>query len=155
MARAYIAIGSNLGDRSAHIALARSQLARLPRTRLITFSRTYETDPLGPPGQGKYLNAAAVLETELQPVELLDGLRDIERQAGRQRREKWAARTLDLDLLLYDEQIIDTPDLKVPHPHMHERRFVLEPLAEIAPGAVHPQLNRTVRRLLEEQESSR
>lgn len=152
MASAYIGIGSNLGDRAAHLELARDELARLPDTRLIAFSSTCETDPLGPPApanQGKYLNAAAALDTQLGPAELLAHLRAIERKAGRERHTRWAARTLDLDLLLYDRHVIDTPDLMVPHPHMHERRFVLEPLAEIAPHALHPRLNRTARELLD------
>jgi len=148
MARAYIGIGSNLGDRQAHVTMARQSLANLPRTRLVACSRSQETEPMGPPGQGRYLNAAAAIDTQLGPAELLQHLRAIERAAGRERHTPWAARTLDLDLLLYEDRVIDTPELTVPHPHMHERRFVLEPLSEIAPDAVHPQLNQTVRAML-------
>ncbi len=149
MARAYIAIGSNLGDRGGFIELARRELACLPDSNLTAFSRVYETEPIGPPGQGKYLNAAAALETRLSPSDLLGRLRRIEQLAGRQRRNRWAARTLDLDLLLYDDRVIQTEELTVPHPQMHERLFVLEPLNEIAPQACHPKLRKTVRELLD------
>ena len=112
-------------------------------------SSFHETEPVGgPPGQGKYLNAAAVLETTLDPLELLQVLQEIEAQFGRVRTVRWGERTLDLDLLLFDDRIIDTPELTIPHPRLRVRRFVLEPLAEIAPEAVDPVTKRTIADLL-------
>lgn len=147
MAHAAIGIGSNLGDRTAHIEAARAGLASLRRSRLAAFSDVIETEPVGPPGQGPYLNAAAVLETGLEPAELLEELRRIERERGRERRQKWGPRTLDLDLLLYNERVIHTDALIVPHPHLHERLFVLVPLAQIAPAMCHPVLGQSVAEL--------
>ena len=151
MARVFIGIGSNVADRSAHVALARRELAALPRTRLEAFSPVYETDPVGPIPQGKYLNAAARLETGLDPYDLLDALGAIERAAGRDRRSpqtRWAPRTLDLDILMYDQRVISSDELVVPHPMMHDRWFVLKPLADLDPHAVHPVLQMTVGELL-------
>lgn len=141
---AAIGIGSNLGDRRAAIEVAFEGLADLGR--VAARGPVIETAPVGPAGQGHYLNSAAVIETVLTPRELLDGLLSIERRFGRDRvREvRWGPRTLDLDLLLYDERVIDESGLTVPHPMMHERSFVLEPLAAIAPDMRHPVLDRTV-----------
>jgi 2-amino-4-hydroxy-6-hydroxymethyldihydropteridine diphosphokinase len=112
-------------------------------------SSFYETDPVGgPPGQGKFLNAAAALDTTLDPLRLLGVLEQIETRFGRVRTVRWGPRTLDLDLLLYGDWIIDTPRLVVPHPRMATRRFVLEPLVEIAPEAVDPITKRTVSEIL-------
>lgn len=147
MPRAYIGIGSNLGDRLGYIARSREALSHLPRTIMLAFSSVHETEPVGPAGQGRYLNAAAAVETQLTPAELLSHLREIERMCGRERRERWGPRTLDLDLLLYNGLIIDAPGLRVPHPRMHERSFVLDPLCEIAPDAIHPLLRRPIREL--------
>ena len=151
MARVFIGIGSNVGDRAAHIAHARAALAALPKTRLVAFSKVYETAPVGPVPQGEYFNAAAELDTQLEPLELLEKLRGIEAGSGRapeSQRVKWGPRTLDLDILLYDDRVIANDRLRVPHPHMHERRFVLEPLADIAPEANHPTAGATIRELL-------
>ncbi|MCC7193426.1 MAG: 2-amino-4-hydroxy-6-hydroxymethyldihydropteridine diphosphokinase [Phycisphaeraceae bacterium] len=156
MAHAMIGIGSNVGDRAAHIEIARQGLARLPRTELLAFSRVYATAPVSHVPQGEFLNAAALLETALDPHDLLTKLLEIERQTGRQppgHRIKWGPRTLDMDVLLYDDRVIDTGDLRVPHPAMHERWFVLRPLADVAPDAVHPVLKKTVRELLEKVEA--
>lgn len=151
MARVYIGIGSNVGDRHAHVDLARQALAALDRTELVAFSPVYETEPVGPLPQGAYLNAAAALDTELDPYDLLDALRSIEQQTGREpteRREKWGPRTLDLDILLFGDRVLSRDELIVPHPMMHDRWFVLKPLADIAPKAVHPLLEMTVEELL-------
>ncbi len=109
-----------------------------------------ETEPVGGPPQGPYINAAAELRTTLSPRALLDVLLDVEDELGRVRTVHWGPRKLDLDLLLYEDQIIDEPRLQVPHRHMHKRQFVLEPLGEIAPDAVHPVLGKSVRELQEE-----
>lgn len=146
---AAIGIGSNLGDRSESIAFAHRRLAALGDLRC---AETVETPPIGPPGQGPYLNTAALLETSLGPRELLDALLAIERAAGRERanEQRWGPRTLDLDLLLHGDTVLDEPGLHLPHPRMHERFFVLEPLATLAPTLLHPQLNRTVAQLLDD-----
>ena len=153
MIDAYIGIGSNMGDRAAHLAQALVAMTTLDNTRLLRRSPVYETDPVGPIDQPKFLNTAAWLATTLQPVELLGYLRDIERAAGRERDERWGPRTLDLDLLLWGDRIIDSEELTVPHPHMHERWFVLKPLSDIAPEAIHPVLKKTVLELLNQIET--
>jgi 2-amino-4-hydroxy-6-hydroxymethyldihydropteridine diphosphokinase len=141
---AYIGLGSNLGDRQEYLDRALQALQEHPRISVLLVSSFYETAPVGgPPGQGAYLNAAAELETDLHPEELLQVLLDVERGLGRVRAERYGPRTIDLDLLLYGGLC-----LAVPHPRMHERRFVLEPLAEIAPQAVHSVLGRTVGELV-------
>jgi len=129
--RAYVGVGANLGDREATI---RAALAALPG--VVGVSRLRETDPVGVVDQPPFLNGAAALETDFSPRELLGALLAVERELGRERRERWGPRTIDLDLLLYGDETIDEPGLAVPHPRMHERRFVLEPLAELAPGLV-------------------
>ncbi len=130
---AYVALGSNLGDRRAFLGAAFAALAALPGTRLLARSSLYETPPLGPAGQQDYLNGAAALTTSLAPLSLLDELLRIEQAQGRVRRERWGPRTLDLDLLLHGESILRHPRLTLPHPAMLGRAFVLCPLAEIAP----------------------
>jgi 2-amino-4-hydroxy-6-hydroxymethyldihydropteridine diphosphokinase len=146
---ALIGLGSNLGDRKAQLDAAVAALAVAPGIELRTVSRYHETAPVGgPEGQGPYLNAAAAVETTLEPLELLRVLQEIERRAGRVRTVRWGPRTLDLDLLLFGDRVIATDALHVPHPLMAERLFVLAPLAEIAPGAVDPVTGRTVAELL-------
>ena len=131
---AYVALGSNLGDRRGHLEAAFAALDRLPGTRLLARSGLYETAPVGPPGQQDYLNAAAELSTSLEPLELLEALLSIEQARGRVRRERWGPRTLDLDLLLHGEHRISGPRLTLPHPAMLDRAFVLAPLCDLAPG---------------------
>jgi 2-amino-4-hydroxy-6-hydroxymethyldihydropteridine diphosphokinase len=136
MPRAAIGLGSNLGDRVRNINEAVTALARLGS--LVRVSSLYETAPIGGPEQGPYLNAVAVIDTDLGARELLEGCLDIERAAGRERRERWGPRTLDLDVLLYGVLPIADDDLLVPHPRLTERRFVLEPLLEVWPEAALP-----------------
>jgi 2-amino-4-hydroxy-6-hydroxymethyldihydropteridine diphosphokinase len=146
---AYVALGSNLGDRHALLDGALRELGQRPGIRLHRVSAYHETAPVGgPAGQGAYLNAAAELHTALGPEELLRTLLDVEQVLGRARAERFGPRTIDLDLLLHGDLVRTGADPLVPHPRMQERRFVLEPLAEIAPLAVHPVLGRTVRELL-------
>jgi 2-amino-4-hydroxy-6-hydroxymethyldihydropteridine diphosphokinase len=135
---AYIGIGSNLEEPQAQVSRAFDELARLPRTRLAARSSLYRTAPLGHAAQPDFINAVAALDTELHAEELLRELQAIENRHGRRRSFANAPRTLDLDLLLYDEASINTPGLVVPHPRMHERSFVLQPLLEIAPAAQVP-----------------
>ena len=143
-----VALGSNLGDRLAHLDYAASRLGALISP--ITISRYFETAPVGVSGpQPLYLNAAAVGETALAPRQLLDALLAIEAERGRERPRPNAPRTLDLDLILYGDQAIDEPGLTVPHPRFRERRFVLEPLAAIAPQLVDPATGHTIGELLD------
>ena len=134
---AAIALGSNLGDSRTIIDSALNSLAETPGIILQAKSSWYKTAPVGPP-QPDYLNGCALLEVQLTPEELLKTLLYIETQFGRTRNKRWAARTLDLDLLLFDDVILDTPSLHLPHPRMRERAFVLVPLAEIAPDWIEP-----------------
>ena len=135
MTVAYVGLGANLGDREETI---RAAVAELPD--VVAVSPLRETDPVGVTDQPQFLNGVAALETELAPRELLDVLLAIERRLGRERRERWGPRTIDLDLLLYGDEVIDEDGLKIPHPRLHERRFVLEPLADLAPQLVVPGL---------------
>ena len=132
---AYIALGSNLGDRAAYLAFARERLAALPRSRLRAVSSIEETAPLGPADQGPYLNQMAALETDLEPAELLEALHEIERAAGRTRRERWGPRTLDLDIVLFERQALATDRLVVPHPELPHRDFWRRGLGELRGGA--------------------
>jgi 2-amino-4-hydroxy-6-hydroxymethyldihydropteridine diphosphokinase len=135
--RAYVGLGSNLGDRAAYLLLGLSALSRLPKTHLLRLSPVYETDPVGPP-QPPYLNMVAELETELSPKGLLAEMLRIEKALGRERRERWGPRTLDLDLLLYGDLVLEEEGLSVPHPRLHERAFVLVPLLDLLPEGRHP-----------------
>lgn len=131
MERVHIGLGSNLAEPAEQLRQALAALEQLPGTRLMAVSSFYASDSLVP-GQPRYTNAVAALETDLQPLQLLDALQAIELGQGRERHERWGPRTLDLDILLFGEHLIDEPRLRVPHYHMHARAFVLYPLAEIA-----------------------
>lgn len=145
---AFIALGSNLGDRLNHLRAAARALARHPAISRLVCSRIYETAPVGgPPGQGAFLNAALQLDTTLSARALLELLLTLERSRGRERLERWGPRTLDLDLLLYGSEIICEPGLTVPHPRLHERNFVLAPLCDLAPDLIIPGHAQTVREL--------
>lgn len=132
--RAYLALGSNLGDRAAHLRAGLAGLGAEPEVEVVRVSRFYETPPWGPVPQGAYLNACAEIATTLPPRGLLDLCLAVERAGGRERNVRWGPRTLDIDILTYGNLTVDEPDLKIPHPRMIERAFVLVPLAEIAPA---------------------
>jgi len=134
--RAAIGLGSNLGDKAGNIERAINRMGHLGE--LISVSTIYQTAPIGGPDQPPYYNAVALLDTNLEPRALLDGLLDIEQMQGRQRKERWGPRIIDLDVLLYGDEVIDEPGLVVPHPQMVERRFVLDPLLEVWPDAALP-----------------
>ncbi len=146
MAQAAIALGSNLGDSKSILENAINLLAQTPQITVVALSQWYQTAPVGPP-QPDYLNGCAILQVTLTPLELLRVLLRVEQVFGRVRREKWGPRTLDLDLLLYDDLILDTPQLQIPHPRMRERAFVMLPLAEIAPDWLEPVTHRTIKDL--------
>ena len=129
--RVYVALGSNMGDRAAHLAHARARLARLPATRLVRVSGVEETAPLGPVPQGPYLNQMVLLETTLEPGELLEHLHAIEAERGRVRKERWGPRTLDLDIVRYGDRAVRKPELTIPHPELPQRDFWLRELAEL------------------------
>ena len=126
-----MALGSNIGDREAHLAHARARLARLPRTRWLKSSRVEETAPLGPVSQGPYLNQMVLLETELDPAELLAHLQAIERERGCVRGARWGPRTLDLDIVRYGTKTVKTPELTIPHPELPNRDFWQREIAEL------------------------
>jgi 2-amino-4-hydroxy-6-hydroxymethyldihydropteridine diphosphokinase len=137
-----VGLGANLGDRLATLVSAVHSLESAGR--LTAVSKLYETAPIGPPQPG-YLNAAARLETTLEPRRLLETLLDVERRHGRVRGEKWGPRTLDLDILWVADLVVREPALTVPHPHLHERLFALLPLLDVAPGATHPETSEPLR----------
>ena len=138
--RAYVGLGANLGDREAALGRAVELLDEADGIDVVAVSSWRETEPWGPVEQPPFLNGAAALETDLDPGALLEVLLDVERRLGRVRREgeRWGPRVIDLDVLLYGDLVVDEPGLAVPHPHLHERRFALEPLAELAPDALVP-----------------
>ncbi|MDZ4133141.1 MAG: 2-amino-4-hydroxy-6-hydroxymethyldihydropteridine diphosphokinase [Dethiobacteria bacterium] len=145
---AYISLGTNLGDRLDNLKQALELLQKETSVKIITVSAIYETAPVGGPVQGPFLNACAILETDLSPTKLLIKMLAIEDKLGRVRKEMWGPRVIDLDLLIYEEVRMKTPLLELPHPRLSERDFVLVPLAEIAPALVIPGQNKKVADLL-------
>jgi 2-amino-4-hydroxy-6-hydroxymethyldihydropteridine diphosphokinase len=142
--KAFIGLGSNLGEREAMIRQALEELVRLPGTQLTRASSLYDTEPAGEVDQPNFLNAVAQIDTELTPRQLLWNLMLIEKRLGRVRTRRWGPRTMDLDLLLYGDLIIEEPDLVVPHPELTRRSFVLVPLVELDPLLVHPGTGETL-----------
>lgn len=151
MAIVYLGVGSNVGDRQAHIQKAVALLREHPDVQVTAVSALIETEAVGGPPQGRFLNGAIQLDTDLMPNDLLSVLKNVERRCGRAKAEQNMPRTLDLDILLYDDVvIIEGKTLSIPHPRLSERYFALKPLSEIAPEAVHPRSGKRVRELLEE-----
>jgi 2-amino-4-hydroxy-6-hydroxymethyldihydropteridine diphosphokinase len=131
MERVYVALGSNVGDREAHLAHARQRLGALPETRVLAFSRVEETAPIGPVAQAPFLNQMVLLETSLSPAALLAWCLAIESERGRKRRERWGPRTLDLDIVRYGDKTVREPDLTLPHPELPNREFWRREIAEL------------------------
>ena len=149
MGRAFLGLGSNEGDRFENISKAVQGLNDTSVIRVTNIAPIIETEPVGGPPQGAFLNTVVEIETALSPRQLLFVLQAIERQLGRvPSKERWAPRPIDLDLLLYNDLVVNEPDLVIPHPRMHERAFVLMPLEQLAPELVHPVLQQSISRLL-------
>ncbi len=152
--RAYIACGSNIGDKRAHLSAAVDELLADRKCRVLRVSDWVETTPYGKVEQANYLNGALSIETLYTPEELLELLQAIEKKEARERKERWGPRTLDLDILLYEGSVMDTKKLTIPHRDMKNRDFVLRPLAQIAPYEIHPILGKAISELLEEVEEN-
>lgn len=146
----YIGIGSNIGERLANCRQAIRRMDHIEGCRVGQTSRFYETEPVGAALQDWYVNGVIRMETTLDPYDLLSSLMSIESVMGRIRRQKWEPRIIDLDILLYGDSIIEGDSLTIPHPLMHQRRFVLQPMAELDPGRIHPVLRKSMADLLED-----
>ncbi len=141
----YLSMGSNLGDRAANLRTAIERLGELGE--IVSVSSFYETEPVELTAQPWFLNCAVKLDTQKMPRQLISGILNLEQEMGRQRKQNKGPRTIDIDILLFGSSVIEIPSLTIPHPKFHERRFVLEPLSEIAPEARHPALKRSIREL--------
>ncbi|MDQ6994660.1 MAG: 2-amino-4-hydroxy-6-hydroxymethyldihydropteridine diphosphokinase [Mariprofundaceae bacterium] len=148
MPKAWIALGGNIGDVLQSFRSVRHALQKHPSCTIIASSLVYQTPPIGPEGQDDYLNAVLQIQTTFTPLELLNHLQDLEQQHGRIRHEHWGARTLDLDIIAYDDLILAEERLSLPHPHMHWRQFVLRPMCDISPDYLHPMRQQTAQTLL-------
>ena len=146
---AYIGIGSNLGDKVYQCEKAISEILRADRHKLLSKSSLFKTKPIGYTSQDWFINGVIKIETDLEPLELLQVLKDIESRLGREKTFRWGPRVIDLDILLFDEEEIEMEGLQIPHPRLQERQFVLILLAEIDPEVIHPVLKKTIRELLE------
>jgi 2-amino-4-hydroxy-6-hydroxymethyldihydropteridine diphosphokinase len=144
----YVGVGSNIGDRKENFLEALSRVAKLPDTRIIKESSLYESEPLGD-SKDWYVNGAIEIETKFKPEALIEKFKNIERAMGRKKvKKRWGARIIDLDILLYDALVVKKKNLRIPHPEMANRKFVLIPLSEICPQLVHPELGVTISELL-------
>lgn len=148
MNKAFLLLGSNLGDRLRNLLLARKTIEKTTG-KVVSASGFYETEPWGNKEQPCFINQALILDTSLAPTTLLKTLLDIELEYGRKREQKWGARTLDIDILFFDDLIISQEELKLPHQELHNRNFVLAPMAEIAPDFIHPVFNVSIKTLFE------
>jgi 2-amino-4-hydroxy-6-hydroxymethyldihydropteridine diphosphokinase len=146
---AFVGIGANLGDPAAQCTEAVRRIGMIPGVRMLRCSSLYRTAPVGPMEQGWFINAVAEVRTDLSPSKFLEALKEIEGQMGRTEGPRWGPRVIDLDILLYGQEVVDQEGLKIPHPEMHRRRFVLEPLCELASYAVHPAFGVSARGLLD------
>lgn len=149
----YLALGSNVGDREEYIEQAVFLISKLKGVEMIKRSTNYETDAEGNADQPKFINAALEIRTTLSPHKLLDELQTIENALGREREVEWGPRTIDIDILLFGNQVISDDRLQIPHPLMHERLFVLQPLKEIAPRAMHPMLEKSISTIYDERKA--
>lgn len=149
MHKVFIAIGSNIGDRRKNIETALKKIEE-SGLNIIKKSSIIETEPYGYKDQDKFLNGVVLVETDLNPFELLELLLNIEKEMGRERKIKWGPRNIDLDIIFYDDLVIDTENLKIPHPDAHNRTFVMGPISEIAPDFVHPVLKKKVKEIYKE-----
>jgi 2-amino-4-hydroxy-6-hydroxymethyldihydropteridine diphosphokinase len=147
--KTYLLLGGNLGDRKQNLEDA-LRLIEENAGKILSLSRIYETEPWGFSDQPAFYNQAVLIETHLKPEILLNNILEIEKQLGRIRYVKWHERLIDIDIVFYEDEIIDLPGLKIPHPHLQERKFALAPLTDIAADFAHPVLNKTVKRLMEE-----
>ncbi|MFO7952803.1 MAG: 2-amino-4-hydroxy-6-hydroxymethyldihydropteridine diphosphokinase [Bacillota bacterium] len=152
MKSAYIGLGSNLGDRLSHLKQSMLLLLNDPNTKLVSCSCVYETEPVGGPAQNRFLNACILIKTNLTPIILLQNMLEIENELKRVRKERWGPRTIDLDLLIYENLTMNTPFLRLPHPRLTKRDFVLVPLADIAPDLKIPAQEKNIKSILEERE---
>lgn len=149
----YLSLGGNLGDRAEYLRAAIDALGAVPGVRVMRVSGVYETAPFGPIEQPSFLNLAAEIETVLEPLELLNAVKEIERRLGRRPRAHWGPREVDIDIILWDDSVVETAELTIPHREFRNRAFVLQPLAELAPNAVDPVTGLAVRELAERPEA--